>query len=351
MASFKKKDFAGALKEWQPLAEQGDPMAANALGALYDRGLGVKEDDAEAAKWYEKAAEGGIPLAMRNIGTLYSTGQGVPYDMAKARYWFEKAAALGDKPAIRRLAFINHTPLPPEEPAPDLALKPSPVSVASASTEANPSSSVLLASNGNPSSTKDPAKSSSSQALGTVQSLPDKPIQPAPPPNGPIGPAVKAVPVPKVQEASLPSPTPATKPVAEDIPAPPPANANVPPEQSPTLAATTTAPETPVAQQASSSPNWLLGQWQGPSLGCPPQGGIEFTSTEADTYFNGKVEVRLKAIYQVSGDIITVTTVGLDGMKQDYVYRRTQPDRFVIDKVPSSMPSSLVGAEHKKCSL
>ena len=50
-------DFAVALKEWQPLAEQGDAVAQHNLGVLYRNGQGVPQDYAEALKWYRQAAE------------------------------------------------------------------------------------------------------------------------------------------------------------------------------------------------------------------------------------------------------------------------------------------------------
>lgn len=41
-------DFATALKEWTPLAEQGDAAAQFNLGLMYATGQGVPQDDAEA---------------------------------------------------------------------------------------------------------------------------------------------------------------------------------------------------------------------------------------------------------------------------------------------------------------
>ena len=38
-------DFATALKEWKPLAEQGHASAQFNLGLMYRKGLGVPQDD------------------------------------------------------------------------------------------------------------------------------------------------------------------------------------------------------------------------------------------------------------------------------------------------------------------
>ncbi len=52
MAAYKRGDYATALREWRPLAEQGHNGAQNNLGLMYDNSRGVPQDYAEAAKWY-----------------------------------------------------------------------------------------------------------------------------------------------------------------------------------------------------------------------------------------------------------------------------------------------------------
>ena len=44
VAAYKKGDYAAALREWTPLAEQGDANAQNNLGVMYDIGRGVSQD-------------------------------------------------------------------------------------------------------------------------------------------------------------------------------------------------------------------------------------------------------------------------------------------------------------------
>ena len=50
-------DYATALRELRPLAEQGDARAQYGLGIMYDKGRGVTQDHAEALKWIRLAAE------------------------------------------------------------------------------------------------------------------------------------------------------------------------------------------------------------------------------------------------------------------------------------------------------
>ncbi len=59
LAAYKQGDYATALREWNPLAKQGDANAQNNLGFMYYKGHGVPQDYAEAVKWFRKAAEQG----------------------------------------------------------------------------------------------------------------------------------------------------------------------------------------------------------------------------------------------------------------------------------------------------
>jgi len=78
-------DYATALREWRPLAEQGDVRAQASLGVLYDNGRGVPQDYAKARHWFEKAADQGLAVAQYGLGKLYSDGRGVQRDYTKAR--------------------------------------------------------------------------------------------------------------------------------------------------------------------------------------------------------------------------------------------------------------------------
>ena len=46
--AYRAGDYATALAEWRPLAEQGDADAQYNLGRMYSQGKGVPQDDAEA---------------------------------------------------------------------------------------------------------------------------------------------------------------------------------------------------------------------------------------------------------------------------------------------------------------
>ena len=85
-------DFATALKEWKPLAGQGDADAQYNLGLMYLNGWGVPQDDKEAVYWYKLAAEQGDAKAQYNLGVMYDVGERVTQDDKEAVRWYTLAA-------------------------------------------------------------------------------------------------------------------------------------------------------------------------------------------------------------------------------------------------------------------
>lgn len=112
VAAYEKGDYATALREWQPLAEQGNAFAQFNLGAMYAKGQGVPQDDKAAAQWYRRAAEQGNARAQNNLGMMYIIGQGVLQDYAYAHMWANIAASGGDKNSVefRNLVEKQMTP-------------------------------------------------------------------------------------------------------------------------------------------------------------------------------------------------------------------------------------------------
>jgi len=89
-------DYATALREWRPLAEQGDAKAQFSFGLLYENGDGVPRDYTKARQWYEKAAAQGDAKAQLYLGLQSSFGQGVPMDVVEAYMWYSLAAGNGN---------------------------------------------------------------------------------------------------------------------------------------------------------------------------------------------------------------------------------------------------------------
>ena len=81
-------DYETAIREWQPLAEDGDYQAAYALGMAFQ----IKGEPANAVPWYEQAASAGLAEAQILLGTIYARGDAVPRDLVRAYAWLYKAA-------------------------------------------------------------------------------------------------------------------------------------------------------------------------------------------------------------------------------------------------------------------
>ena len=63
-------DFATALREWRPLAEQGNAFAQSNLGVMYKYGQGVPQNYKTAIKWFRLAAKQGHPRAQEQVEFL-----------------------------------------------------------------------------------------------------------------------------------------------------------------------------------------------------------------------------------------------------------------------------------------
>ena len=106
LGAYERGDYATALREWRPLAEQGIADAQFNLGQLYANGQGVPQDYVRARQWYEKAAVQGEVLAQFNMGVIYGNGKGVPKDYQLALSWFRRSANQGNARALTQLGLM-----------------------------------------------------------------------------------------------------------------------------------------------------------------------------------------------------------------------------------------------------
>lgn len=95
MEAHKDGNYAAALKEFRPLAEQGNDRARVWLGMMYLNGQGVPQDDRKAFELFRSAAENGEPSAQNNLGRMYHLGRGVTKDYAEALRWYRKSVDQG----------------------------------------------------------------------------------------------------------------------------------------------------------------------------------------------------------------------------------------------------------------
>jgi TPR repeat protein len=123
--ALKNANYSTALKEFMPLAKQGNARAQFNLGVMFDHGQGVPQDDKEAARWFRLAAEQGnqyaqLILAAKqgNVSSQYTLGQmyyegreegqGLPQDYKEAARWHRLAAEQGFAYAQLNLGFMYH---------------------------------------------------------------------------------------------------------------------------------------------------------------------------------------------------------------------------------------------------
>ena len=105
LAALSKNDFATALSEWVPLANDGNTSAQYHLGIMYRNGKGVSKDYTEALKWFRLAAkQDNIDQHLKfvfmssninaqiTLGKMYEDGQGVSQDYTEALKWYLAAA-------------------------------------------------------------------------------------------------------------------------------------------------------------------------------------------------------------------------------------------------------------------
>jgi TPR repeat protein len=97
-------DYAGALKTFKRLSEEGNGEATFYLSEMYGRALGVKQNTKESIKYLERAVQLGYTHALTRLAQLYEEGNGLPQDQNKAHELFKQAAARGDADAQWELA-------------------------------------------------------------------------------------------------------------------------------------------------------------------------------------------------------------------------------------------------------
>jgi len=90
-----KKDYATALREFKPLAEEGHAAAQCGLGLMYHKGKGVPESNTTAVNWFRLAALQEHAEGQHWLGSMYALGKGVPQDYQTAGKWFRRAAEQG----------------------------------------------------------------------------------------------------------------------------------------------------------------------------------------------------------------------------------------------------------------
>lgn len=109
LAAYARKDWPAAAREFQPLAQGGDPVALSRLGYMKLNGLGMDKDVAGAVDLLTQAAEKGDAAAQNTLGSLYFKGVGVAKDPARALIYFSRAADQNQPNALNNLGQLYFT--------------------------------------------------------------------------------------------------------------------------------------------------------------------------------------------------------------------------------------------------
>jgi hypothetical protein len=107
MDAYQRGDYATALNELIPLAEQGNAAAQSALGLMYRRGLGVPKNRKAAIKRYTLAAEQGLAQAQTGLGVMLATGGRGKKNNTSAYIWWSIAALQGDEEGRKHRDMIE----------------------------------------------------------------------------------------------------------------------------------------------------------------------------------------------------------------------------------------------------
>jgi len=83
-----KGDYATALTELMPDAENGHGYAQHLLGNMYRYGRGVTQNYKTAMKWYKLSAKQGDVAATEAMASIYYEGVGVTQDYVRAHMWW-----------------------------------------------------------------------------------------------------------------------------------------------------------------------------------------------------------------------------------------------------------------------
>ncbi len=110
-------DASAALRWMKAAAAQGEPMAQDLLGTIYEYGRSaghgfypITDDWDMAAKLWQASASQGFMKGEFSLGRAYQYGIGVPLDHERAIFWYEKAAAQGHSQATYFAKYLrdNH---------------------------------------------------------------------------------------------------------------------------------------------------------------------------------------------------------------------------------------------------
>ena len=123
LRAYQSGDYATALSEWTPLAEQGVVEAQYDVGLIHYLGKGVAQDRALAHRWFLRAAEAGYARAQYRVAEMCEAGDGVRQDLVQARVWFTLAEKQRYEDARRRRKSVSRRMSPEQIALADMQVR------------------------------------------------------------------------------------------------------------------------------------------------------------------------------------------------------------------------------------
>jgi len=123
LEAYQRGDYATALAEWTPLAEQGVVEAQYDVGLIHYLGKGVARDLALAHRWFLRAADSGYARAQYRVAEMFESGDGVRQDLVQARVWFTLAEKQRYEDAKRRRKSVSRRMSPEQIALADMQLR------------------------------------------------------------------------------------------------------------------------------------------------------------------------------------------------------------------------------------
>ena len=103
VAAYQSGDYATALREWTPLAEQGDASIQILVGSMYNEGKGVPQNDKTAVKWYRLAAKQGYARAHAKSKKLKGISRRIAREIARKKERIAREKQSASNPGFRDL--------------------------------------------------------------------------------------------------------------------------------------------------------------------------------------------------------------------------------------------------------
>lgn len=101
------RDFKMAIQYLLQSAEQGNAVALNDLGFIYQHGnKNMSQDYEKAFQYYSQSAERGYSGALNNLGYMYQKGLYVKQDYEKAFQYYSRSAEKGGIVALYNLGHM-----------------------------------------------------------------------------------------------------------------------------------------------------------------------------------------------------------------------------------------------------